>query len=213
MPAASILVSMPPVPTAEPRRATSTPTRSVVRPHVDPARAGLRRVRGVEGVDVAEQDQRVGVHQVRDQGGQPVVVAEADLVGGHGVVLVDDRDHAELEQPAEGPEGVAVVAAPGDVVDGQQHLADAEAVRGRTAGVVPHQQALADRRRGLLGGQVARAGPSARAAPEPGGDRAGRDQDDLPAGQPDGGQRIDERADPGRVDAAGRRWSARTSRP
>ena len=63
---------------------------------------GSRRVRGVEAVDVAEQDQRVGVDQMGDQGRQPVVVAEADLVGGDGVVLVDDRDDAELQQPAEG---------------------------------------------------------------------------------------------------------------
>ena len=42
------------------------------------------------------------MHEVRDQGGEPVVVAEADLVGGDRVVLVDDRQHAELEQPGRG---------------------------------------------------------------------------------------------------------------
>ncbi len=63
----------------------------------------------VEGVDVGEQDHRVGVGQMGDQRGEAVVVAEADLVGGHGVVLVDDRDDAQLQQPRQGALGVAVV--------------------------------------------------------------------------------------------------------
>ena len=53
----------------------------------------------VQPVDVGQQHQRVGVHEVRDQRREPVVVAEPDLVGGDGVVLVDDRHDAELEQP------------------------------------------------------------------------------------------------------------------
>ena len=58
------------------------------------------------------------MHQVGDQRREPVVVAEPDLVGGDRVVLVDDRQHAELEQLGEGAVGVAVVRAPGHVVDG-----------------------------------------------------------------------------------------------
>ena len=67
---------------------------------------------------------------VGDQRGQPVVVAEPDLLGGDRVVLVHDRQHAERQQPLQGPLGVAVVAAPGQVVGGQQHLPDGDA-RGR----------------------------------------------------------------------------------
>ena len=45
----------------------------------DQGAARQRRVGVVEAVDVGEQHQQVGVHEVGDQRGQPVVVAEADL--------------------------------------------------------------------------------------------------------------------------------------
>ena len=49
------------------------------------------RIGGVEAVDVGQQHQQVGADHLRHAGGQPVVVAVADLLGGHGVVLVDHR--------------------------------------------------------------------------------------------------------------------------
>src|SRR6201996_8347814 len=96
----------------------------------DPAGPGLTRVAVVQTVDVGEQDQRAGPGDVRDQRGQPVVVAEPDLVGGHRVVLVDDRQHVQLQQPVQGPLRVPVVGPPHQVVGGQQHLADADVVAG-----------------------------------------------------------------------------------
>ena len=123
------------------------------------------RVGVVQPVDVGEQHQQVGVDQVRDQRGQPVVVAEPDLGGRHRVVLVDDREHAELEELGEGLVGVAVVRAPGHVVDGEQHLAGHDAVPRQLLGVAVHQQPLADRRRGLLGRE--RPGPALQAAAAP----------------------------------------------
>ena len=107
MRAASTLVGMPPVPTpALPALPMETPSRSC-----GPATCGIRLApcggrTVVEGVDVGEQHQRVGPDQVRHEGGQPVVVAEADLVRGDGVVLVDDGHHAEVQQPVQGTEGV-----------------------------------------------------------------------------------------------------------
>src|SRR5690606_39642159 len=53
--------------------------------------AGAGGVAVVDAVHVGQQHQQVGADQVGDEGGEPVVVAEADLVGGDGVVLVDDR--------------------------------------------------------------------------------------------------------------------------
>ena len=120
--------------------------------------------------------------------------------------------HAELEQLGERAVGVAVVAAPGDVVDGEQHLAGDDAVPGELLGVAVHEQPLPDRRGRLLGGQVA--GPARQAERrQPGGDRAGGDQHHLGAAGPDRGERVDQRGDPAGVDAARRRWSATTSRP
>ena len=59
---------------------------------LDQRRRGVEaRVGGEEARRVGEQHEEVGVDQVRDQRREAVVVAEADLVVGDGVVLVDDR--------------------------------------------------------------------------------------------------------------------------
>ncbi len=56
----------------------------------------------VETVDIGQQDQRVGADQLGHQCREPVVVTEPDLVGGHGVVLADDRHGAQDAQPVQG---------------------------------------------------------------------------------------------------------------
>jgi len=64
----------------------------------------------------------VGLDEVGDQGdqgAQGVVVAELDLVGDDGVVLVDDRDHAQLEQGVERRAGIEVPRAVCEVVMGE----------------------------------------------------------------------------------------------
>src|SRR5690606_4516707 len=104
----------------------------------------------VETVDVGEEDEQVGADQVRHQRTEPVVVPEPDLGRGDGVVLVDHRHDPEVEQRLERTAGVAVVAAAGDVVDGEQHLTGDQAVAGQRLGVAVDEQPLADRRRGLL---------------------------------------------------------------
>ena len=82
----------------------------------------LARVGGVEPVDIRQQDQRIGAGHLGDAGGQPVVVAEADLGGGDRVVLVDDGDAAELEQGAEGGAGIQVAAAVLAVLEREEEL-------------------------------------------------------------------------------------------
>ena len=49
--------------------------------------------------------------EVRDERGDAVVVAEADLVDGDGVVLVDDGHAAEVEQAQQRLAGVQVLPA------------------------------------------------------------------------------------------------------
>ncbi len=63
----------------------------------DPPGTGMARVEVVEPVHIGQQDERPGPDHVRDQRGQPVVVAEPDLVGGHRVVLVHHRQDAQFE--------------------------------------------------------------------------------------------------------------------
>ena len=69
-----------------------------------------------EPVEVGQQHEHVGAHEVGHERGEPVVVAEADLVVGHRVVLVDHRHAAELEQADERLAGVQVLAAVDEVV-------------------------------------------------------------------------------------------------
>ena len=81
----------------------------------------------VETLDVGEQHHQVGVDHRGDQRGERVVVAEADLVDGDGVVLVDHRHRAECQQPLEGVAGVQERLAVPCVVTREQHLADRRA--------------------------------------------------------------------------------------
>ena len=140
---------------------------------------------------------------MRDQRGQPVVVAEPDLVRGHRVVLVDDGQDPEFEQPAQGALGVAVVRAAHQVIGAQQHLAGADPVPGERGGVPGDQQALSHARGGLLGGQVT--GPARQPQRgQPGRDGPRRDQDDLAAAAGPGGERVGQGRDPVLVDPAPR---------
>ena len=66
---------------------------------------------------------------MRDERGEAIVVAVTNLVVGDGVVLVDDRKHAELEQPLQRRAGVQVLAPMHEVVRRQQHLPGDNSVR------------------------------------------------------------------------------------
>ena len=168
----------------------------------DQACPGGPRIPVVQAVDVGEQHQRAGDGEVCHQGRKPVVVAEADLVGGNRVVLVDDRNDAEGEQPFQGPLRVAVVRPPVQVVGGQQHLPDGELVPRERGGVLLDEQQLPDAGRGLLCCQVA--WPTHQAERRhPRRDGAGGDEDDLPAGQPLRRHGVGERSHPDLVEATG----------
>ena len=80
------------------------------------------RIGGEQAVDVRQQDEQVGADEDRHLRGEEVVVAEGDLVGRRRVVLVDDRDDAPVEQPAQRLARVEVVGARAHVEEGQQHL-------------------------------------------------------------------------------------------
>ncbi len=133
---------------------------------------------GVEAVHVGQQNQQVGPGQLRRAGGQAVVVAVADFLGGDGVVLVDHGDDAVGQQGLDRRAGVQPAAAALGVVAGQQDLGGDQAVGGQ--GLFPgvHQQGLADGGGGLLVLKPARRGVEA-AAPQ--GHGAGGDDDDLAA--------------------------------
>ena len=169
----------------------------------DPLGRAAARVTVVHAVHVGEQDERFRVRDVGDERGQPVVVAEPDLVGGDRVVLVDHREHTKLEQPVQGALGVAVVGPAHQVIRAEQDLTGADAVLGEGRGVPGDEQALADAGRGLLGGQVARP-PGQAQRDQAGRDRPGGDQYDLRPGAVAGGQGGGQGRDPVVGDLSGR---------
>jgi hypothetical protein len=87
---------------------------------LDERRPGVEaRVGGEQARRVGQQHQQVGLDQVRHECGDPVVVAEADLVVGDGVVLVDHRHDPEFEQAGEGAACVQVLGPHEEVQRGQ----------------------------------------------------------------------------------------------
>ena len=91
-----------------------------------------------------------------DQRRQTVVVSEPDLVRSDRVVLVDHGHDAKVEQPVQGAPGVGIVQTAGDVVSGQQDLADCEAVYPERQAVCREQGPLTNAGCGLLGRQITR---------------------------------------------------------
>ena len=139
------------------------------------------RIGGEQAVDDAEQHQQRGLQQVRHHGGQVVVVAETDLGHADGVVLVDDRQTAPLEQGDDGVADIEVARAAVEVAGGEQELRRGDAVAGEAVFPGAHEEGLADGGAGLqlpqVGGAFAQAEPA-----DAGADGPGTDQGDLPAG-------------------------------
>ena len=148
----------------------------------------------VEAVHVGEVDEDVGVADLGYVGRQDIVTAElGQLVGGDGVVLVDDGHAAHGEERRKGILGQ--LAADGVIqhVAGQKDLGDGVAVEGEELIVEPHQLALADGGHSLLlgdggGSGGAHLGHARR-------NRARGDQHDLLARVLEVGQDLHERPD------------------
>ena len=138
------------------------------------------RIAGVEAVDVGQQHQRVGRDHLGDARAEAIVVAEADLVGRHRVVLVDHRHGAQPEQRAHGLARVEIAAALLGIVERQQHLRHGDAVARQRLLVGVGELDLAGGGGGLALLELERAGRQLEMrAAEP--DGAGGDQHDLAA--------------------------------
>ena len=102
------MVAMPPVPSREPLPPAAAKIGRRDRTDVG-NEARLRvfaRRRVVQAVDVGQEDEKTGLYETGDNGGQCVVVAEFDFFGGDGVVFVDNGNGAESEQALKGVHGV-----------------------------------------------------------------------------------------------------------
>ena len=103
------------------------------------------RVGGQQPRRRGQQQQQRRVDQHRDLGGEEVVVAEGDLVGGGRVVLVDDRHDPPLDELAQRPARVQVVRARAHVEERQQHLGGLDAALAQVLVVGAVQPPLPDR--------------------------------------------------------------------
>ncbi|CAM2152434.1 hypothetical protein PT2222_280081 [Paraburkholderia tropica] len=109
----------------------------------------LARIGRIETALIGEDDEGVAFDQVRHERAQRVVVAELDFVGDHGVVLVDDRHHAQTQQREQRGTRVQIALAVGEVGVREQDLRRADVVFGETAFVDLREPHLPDRRRCL----------------------------------------------------------------
>ena len=60
------------------------------------------RIGGVQAALVGQDHQRIAFDQVGDQGAKRIVVPEADFIGDHSVIFVDDRNDAEGKERHDG---------------------------------------------------------------------------------------------------------------
>ncbi len=127
-----------------------------------------------------EQDQQIGREQAGHERGQPVVVAELQLGVGDRVVFVDHRDDAAFEQGEKRLPGVQVPFLVFEIVVGEQHLRDADAVRAQQPVIGGHQLHLPGGGAGLETFQGL-GSPGETQHAHAGADRAGADQHDLEA--------------------------------
>ena len=182
--AADSLLAMPPLPRplpAAPALIDSSGSSAVTTGHQLGGRIGPW-VGGVEPVEVGEQHQDVGVHGVGDQRGDAVVVAVAQLVAGDRVVLVDDRDAPQLEQPVRGCCGRAGTGCGRRSRAGRASTCAPTRPNAREVVVVdPHQPRLTDGRHGLQREHVGRSAIEPERC-EPGCDGARRHQEHLMSG-------------------------------
>ncbi len=142
------------------------------------------RILGVQAGLVGEDHQGIGLDEIGHQRCQGVVVAEADLVGRDGVVLVDDRDHVELEQRAQRGARVQIALTVGQVLVGQQDLCGVHAVLAEARLVGFDQPHLPYRSGGLLFVQRMRAALPSQAL-HAFGDCAAGNQHDLLLAMPE----------------------------
>ncbi len=108
-----------------------------------------RGIGGIKPVDVRQQDEPVRLHHAGDARGEAVVVAIADLGRRHRVVLVDDRNAAQLQQRLQRGAGIEIAVALFGVTERQQDLRRDDAFAGQDIGIGLGETHLPRRRRGL----------------------------------------------------------------
>jgi hypothetical protein len=164
--------------------------------------AGLARRGGIEAVDVGQQHQAVARHHRADAGGQPVVVAIADLARRHRVVLVDHRHRGMAQQREQGGPGVEIAPALLGVGERQQHLSGDQRVAAEALLPGMGERDLAHRGRRLALLQLERPNGQLEDAPAE-RDGARRDDENVGAARPEPAEVVAQRLQPFGLQRAG----------
>ena len=114
-------------------------------------------------------------------GGEGIVVADDDLIGGDGVVLIDDRQRPQLQKPVQGVGEVEAPGIAGSIVAGDQQLRHRVVVLAEQLVIYIHQLALPHSGGGLFGRDVFWLFPQSQ-LPHAHADGAGGNQDQLMSG-------------------------------
>ena len=168
-----------------------------------PGRPRLRWMAVEHAVDVRQKHEQIGTEERGHERRETVVVAEAraQLLDADGVVFIDDRDHAVIEQGAKRVADVEIAGPVLHVVGHQEHLRGVPLAAAKHPLVGLDEAALPDRRHGLQMGELP--GPRRQAHPahaRP--DGAGADEHDPPALGQKGLELPAERLDPGDIEQA-----------
>ncbi len=115
----------------------------------DDLRRGVRGRSVVDAVDVAQDDERLGVHHRGHEAREFVVVGEHQFGDRDGVVLVDDRDDARGEHRLHAVALVEVLAPRGEALLGGEHLPADDAVFVEEVVIAVQQLHLSDGREEL----------------------------------------------------------------
>ena len=115
---------------------------------------GVASARRIEEVLLAPEDQQVRPGVDRRNGTQGVIVAHGDLGDGHGVVLVDDRQSPQLQQPGHGVMEILPALGVFHIGPGEEDLRYRVVVFRKQLIIYIHQLALAHSGQSLLGGDV-----------------------------------------------------------
>ena len=96
-----------------------------------------------------QQQHGACTRRLGDAGGQPVIVAKADLLGGDSVVLVDHRDRAGIQQACQSGSGVQITAPVLEILQRQEKLCRGKTMVAEQLRPETRQRDLPDRRGNL----------------------------------------------------------------
>ena len=118
----------------------------------------------IQTVDVGQQQHSAGLRRLRHTRRKAIIVAKADFLGGHRVILVNHRHRARIQQAGQRGGGVQIAPAILKILQRQQQLRRIQPMRAQQFGPQARQRDLAHRRRRL---RIGKAASPALVQPEP----------------------------------------------